>query len=212
MFSSSSNFKNINIISKIIGLLFMLSSIFITNNIYIILTISVLFLILSYKKLFPILTIILLLVEFSFDYNLLFYLKIMLVIDYIFMFFRIINFNELRYFLEDLLYKRHSRLLKKLLYIMYLFKEFRFNYTELVEYMKSYGFSLSMKNYLFILKMSYKKALVNAKNIIINLNYRLYGFNKKRSYIDKDIIDSYDFKYILVYVIIFLVICIVESI
>jgi len=209
MFNKDSNLKNINIISKFISLLFVFLSIFITNNVYVFMFFSLVFL---YYDKFNIFTFSLIgLSIINYFYDIIIIVKILFSIIYIKMFIRIIDFNQFRYLLESLFYKRNSKLLYMFLYIGYFYRSFKDSIKELFSLIKSYGFKLDFSIIKFVIKESINKSKTNIDKIMLLYRYRLYNISNKKSYVDKDKLDSYDFKYILIHVLIFLLIYVLEN-
>ena len=204
MYSKGSNLKNINIISKFIGLLFTLSSIFITNNCYVFIICSILFILINKDRKLSIILTVISLINYFLDIT--FIVKLLFIFTYLDMFINVINFNEIRYFLEELFYKRNNKTLYFCLYITYFIKNMKNNIKNLLDLNKSYGLKLDLDSYKFILKQGYLKSKLETNKIMMIYKYRIYNLTNKKTYYEKDEIDSYDFKYILVYVIIFLLI------
>lgn len=209
MYSNDSNLKNINIISKFIGLMFALASIIINNNQYIFMLFAIIFIIIDKINVRNIILLIGSIINCFFNIDLA--IKIIFIYNYLQMFINIITFNELKYFLEELLYKRHSKILKIMIAILYFIKNAKSNYKEMLVLLKSYGLKLNINNIKFILKETFIKSKKETIRIMQVYKYRFYNIYNKKTYYDKDEIDSYDFKYILVYVIIFLLIYIVRG-
>jgi len=204
MYSKGSNLKNINIISKFIGLLFTLSSIFITNNCYVFIIFSVLFILINKDRKLSFILFIFTLINYFIDISVI--VKLLFVLTYLDMFINVITFNEVRYFLEELFYKRNNKTLYFFLYIIYFIKNMKNNIKKLFELNKSYGLKLDFDTFKFIMKQGYLKSKLETSKIMMIYKYRFYNLTNKKTYYEKDEIDSYDFKYILVYVIVFLLI------
>lgn len=204
MYSKGSNLKNINIISKFIGLLFTLSSIFITNNCYVFIICSIIFILINKDRKLSFILFILTLINYFIDISVI--VKLLFVLTYLDMFINVITFNEVRYFLEELFYKRNNKTLYFFLYIIYFIKNMKNNIKKLIDLNKSYGLKFDLDTYKFIIKQGYLKSKLETSKIMMIYKYRFYNLTNKKTYYEKDEIDSYDFKYILVYVIIFLLI------
>lgn len=204
MYSKGSNLKNINIISKFIGLLFTLSSIFIANNSYVFIICSILFILINKDRKLSFILFILTLINYFIDITII--VKLLFIFTYLDMFINVINFNEIRYFLEELFYKRNNKTLYFCLYLTYFIKNMKKNIKNLLDLNKSYGIKLDFDTFKFILKQGFLKSKLETSKIMMIYKYRFYNYTNKKTYYEKDEIDSYDFKYILVYVIIFLLI------
>lgn len=209
MFNKDSNLKNINIISKFISLFFVFLSIFITNNVYVFMLFSLVFLYYDKFNIFTVTLIALSIINYFYDMGIV--LKLLFIVVYIKMFIKIIDFNQIRYLLESLFYKRNSKTLFWFLYICYFYRSFKNSIKELFDLIKSYGFKLNFNTIKFTVKESINKSKVYVERIMLVYKYRLYNISNNKSYVDKDKLDSYDFKYILIYVLIFLLIYVLEN-
>ena len=204
MYSKGSNLKNINIISKFIGLFFTLSSIFIANNSYIFIICSILFILINKDRKLSFILFITTIINYFYDITII--VKLLFTLTYLDMFINVITFNEIRYFLEELFYKRNNKTLYFCLYIIYFIKNMKNNIKKLTNLNKSYGLKSNFDMFKFILKQGYLKSRLETSKTMMIYKYRFYNYTNKKTYYEKDEIDSYDFKYILVYVIIFLLI------
>lgn len=204
MYSKGSNLKNINIISKFIGLFFTLSSILITNNSYVFIIFSIIFILINKERKLSLILTILSFINYFYDITII--VKLLFIFTYLDMFINVINFNEFRYFLEELFYKRNSKTLHLFLYMTYFCRNIKNNIKNMVNLIKSYGLNLDFDTFKFILKQAFQKSKIETSKIMMIYKYRFYNLTNKKTYYEKDEIDSYDFKYILMYVIIFLLI------
>ena len=204
MYSKGSNLKNINIISKFIGLFFTLSSIFIAHNSYIFIVCSILFILINKDRKLSLILFITTIINYFYDITII--VKLLFTLTYLDMFINVITFNEIRYFLEELFYKRNNKTLYFFLYIIYFIKNMKNNIKKLTNLNKSYGLKSNFDTFKFILKQGYLKSKLETSKTMMIYKYRFYNLTNKKTYYEKDEIDSYDFKYILVYVIIFLLI------
>lgn len=204
MYSKGSNLKNINIISKFIGLFFTLSSIFIVKNNYIYIIFAFVFLLINKDRKLSIILTIISLINYFFDIT--FIVKLLFIFTYLDMFINVVNFNEFRYFLEELFYKRNNKTLYFFLHMTYFIRNLKNNIRNMLNLTKSYGLKLEFDTLKFILKQAFIKSKVETGNTMMIYKYRFYNLTNTKTYYEKDEIDSYDFKYILIYVIIFLLI------
>ena len=212
MFSKDSILYQVNVISKVIGLILTLISIILIKIPSFVVLLSIVMLIISanYKYTFRY-SLVNLLVSIiaSFYPPLLWISKIMLFINYTIIVKKITKASDLRYVLEVTLYKFQSRKITyHILYIIYYFKYLNRNYKLLGRLKDEYG----IKNDWFFVKFRWKKAKSKTKNEMnefITMNsLRFYNYSSNRTYIEKPTWERWDSHYVIAHVIMFVFIII----
>lgn len=208
MFKKDSILYQVNIFSKLIGIILFLITIILLQNIALIVLLSIgLFIISKNYKYISIYSLITLLITIliSFFPQILWISKMLVMINYIIIVNKITYVKDVRYLVEKTLYKfQNKKLTYNVLYKIYILKYMKKNYRKLNNLIDEYGL---IKNYETI-KFLHKKAYIKAKNeieeVINIINLRFYNYSKERTYIDKPTWERWDNKYILVFLIILL--------
>jgi len=199
-------FRDLHVFSKIFSFLFCLLSIVMVNNpLYYLIIIGMFYVLLQNKKMF--LVEILLLFLFSIVNFFGIILKILFFISSVYLFVKIIDFQEIRYFIETLFYKRkQSKISYICLYLCYFFKYYFINFREFLGILKSYGKDLSFSGVKYIIKMSFSKTKDKINNLMILYRYRFYNSSISKTYFEKNRVTSLDLKFVLIFVIVFFVV------
>ena len=206
MYNNLLCFRDVHIFSKIFSFLFCLLSIFMVSNpLYYLVIIGMFYVFFQNRKMF-LLEILLLILFWVFDlFGIV--LKLLFIISSIYLFIKTIDFQEVRYFIETLFYKKkQSKISYCCLYICYFFKYYFINFREFFRLLKSYGKDLSFSSIKYIIKMSFSKTKDKINNLMIIYRYRFYNSSSSKTYFERNRVTSFDLKYVLIFVIIFLII------
>ena len=206
MYNNLLCFRDVHIFSKIFSFLFCLLSIFMVSNpLYYLVIIGLFYVFFQNRKMF-LLEILLLILFCVFDlFGIV--LKLLFIISSIYLFIKTIDFQEVRYFIETLFYKKkQSKISYCCLYICYFFKYYFINFREFFRLLKSYGKDLSFSSIKYIIKMSFSKTKDKINNLMIIYRYRFYNSSSSKTYFERNRVTSFDLKYVLIFVIIFLII------
>lgn len=200
MFNKDSILYQVNIISKILGILLALLSIIFIKipGLIVLISIALLLLSSSFKYTFSY-SIVSLLISIiaSFYPPLLWISKILIIINYLILIKKITNTLDLRYMLEVTLYKFQSKKITyHILYVIYFFKYLKKNHKVLGKLRDEYG----IKNDWFYIRFSWKKAYLKTKHemnelMIIN-NLRFYNYSSKRTYLERPTWERWDSGYL----------------
>lgn len=206
MYNNLLCFRDLHVFSKLFSFIFCLLSIFIVNDpLYYLVIIGMFYLFFQNKKVLLLELILLLL--FCVAHFCGIFLKIIFLISSIYLLIRIIDFQEVRYFIETLFYKkRQSKISYICLYICYFFKYYSINFKEFLRLLKSYGKDLSFSSIKYIVKMSFSKTKDKINNLMVLYRYRFYNSSSSKTYFEKNRVTSLDLKYVLIFVIIFFII------
>ena len=201
MFNRDSILYQVNVISKILGIILSLVSIIYIQIPGLIVLISIILLLLSssFKFTFRYSMISLAVSIFiSFYPPFLWISKILIFINYLILIKKITNTSDLRYMLEVTLYKFQSKKITyHILYVIYFFKYIKKNHKVLSKLRDEYG----IHNDWFYIRFSWKKAYLKTKHemnelMIIN-NLRFYNYSSKRTYLERPTWERWDSGYLL---------------
>lgn len=206
MYNNLLYFRDIHVFSKMFSFIFCLLSIFIVKNpLYYLIIIGMFYVFFQNKKIFFIELVLLLLFFFIDFFGII--LKFLFLISSIYLLIRIIDFQEFRYFIESLFYKRRQTKISYVcLYICYFFKYYFINFKRFILLLKSYGKDLSFSSIRYIIKESFIKTRDKINSLMVLYRYRFYNSSSSRTYFERNTVTSLDLKYVLTFVIIFLVI------
>ena len=206
MYNNLLCFRDIHVFSKIFSFIFCLLSIFIVDNpLYYLVIIGMFYVFFQNKRMF-LLELGLLLLFFFIDFFGIF-LKFIFIISSVYLLIRIIDFQEVRYFIETMFYKRRQTKISYVcLYVCYFFKYYFINFRDFLLLLKSYGKDLSFPSVRYIIKESFIKTKDKINNLMFLYRYRFYNSSSSRTYFERNTVTSLDLKYVLIFVIIFLII------
>lgn len=206
MYNNLTYLKDIHVFSKIFSFVFCLLSILLVNNLVYYLVIIGLFFVLFQEKKVLILEEILLFLTYLFNpFSII--LKIIFVISLLVFFVKIINLEEIRYFIETLFYKKRKVKISYVsLHVCYFFKYYFKYFNELLILLKSYGKKIDFYKIKYIIVESYTKTKNKIQDLMILYRYRFYNSSGSRTYYEKNKITSLDIKYMLIFVIVFFII------
>lgn len=212
MFNKDSILYQVNIISKVTGIMLTLICIIMIKIPSFIVLLSVVLLIISFNYNFifkySVFNLIIAIIA-SFYPPLLWISKILLFINYIIIVKKITKASDLRYVLEVTLYKFQSRKITyRILYTIYYFKYLNRNYRLLGRLKDEYG----IENDWFFIKFRWNKAKSKTKNEMnefITMNsLRFYNYSKNRTYIEKPTWERWDNYYVIAHTILLIFIII----
>lgn len=206
MYNSLLCFKDIHIFSKIFSFVFCVLSILMINNpLYYLLFVGLFYIFFQDKRVFLIEIGLLLLFCVIDFFGII--LKLFFLLSSIYLLIKIIDFQEIRYFIETLFYKkRKTKISYVCLYVCYFFKYYFRNFNEFLMILKSYGKRLSISSIKYIMKESFAKTKEKINNLMILYRYRFYNSSSSRTYFERNTITSLDLKYALIFVILFLIV------
>ena len=206
MFSDTSIIRNVNILNKTICYLLVLIMLIICKETLFTLFVDIFFLLVTkqYKHLFRfnILTTILIVLNIFFP-HFLWIIKIFLLIIYTILLSKVTELVELRYVLENTLYRfKNKKITYRLFYIIYFIKNFKKHFTRMLVLKDDYEIKMTPKFLLFIIKQSYIAASTSKKDFLEVNDIRFYNISKDRTYIEKLSWESWDTTYLLCHIII----------
>ena len=206
MFSTDSMLKEVNIFGKIIAYILILIALGITRSplFLIFVNIFLLWITKPYHNLFKMNIISLLITFLTIIFpQFLWITKMIILIIYTGLLKKVTETIELRYVLENTLYRfQKKRVTYKILYLIYFGKYFRNNLKRMLLLKDDYGLREDGKLICFLLKQSYRKTKENMQEFIETYQLRFYNDSKKRTYIEKNNWESWDTNYIMIHIVI----------
>lgn len=207
MYRNLDYLKDIHILAKFFSfILFLFSIIFVHNPIFLFVFAVVFFA--FFRNIYTFLCFLLFFILAFWFPGFLIIAKAFILLSFIMLNFLTIHFQEVRQFIEYFSYhKKQSRITYLILYICYFGKYYLIYFKEFLSYRKSYGKHVSPTFLKYIIVQSFSKTKMQINSLIGTYRYRFYNFSNKRSYVEKNRIAALDIKYILLFVILFLVVC-----
>ena len=212
MFSKDSILYQVNIISKLIGIILSLLGIIILQIPGFIVLLGVILLILSasFKYIFrySIFSLIIALIA-SFFPQILWISKTLIFINYLILVRKLTKTNDLRYILEVTLYKFQSKKITyRILYIIYFFKYMKKNHKVLGILRDEYGIKKDWFYLKFSWKKAYQKTKYEMKEFMTMNNLRFYNYSSSRTYLEKPTWERWDTGYVLFHILLLIFIII----
>lgn len=209
MFSDTSIIKNVNVLNKTICYILVLIMTIICKETLFTLFVDIFFLLITrkYKYLFRfnIFTTILILINIFFP-HILWIIKLFLLIIYTILLSKVTELVELRYVIENTLYRfKNKKITYRLFYIIYFLKNFKRHFKRMIILKDDYEIKMNFKFLLFIIKESYIKASNSKKEFLETNDIRFYNISKERTYIEKLNWESWDTTYLLSHIIILVI-------
>lgn len=206
MFSKDSILYQINIFSKVLGIIIFIISLVLLHNTALLVLLGIGLLILSskYKYLFRYSIFMTLIVILSSFYPQIMWIsKILIFINYIVVLSKVTYSKDLRYLLEKTLYKfQNKKITYKVLYLIYILKYMKKNYKILNGLIDEYGLKKDFSMYKFLHEQSYIKAKHEMEETTTMVDLRYYNISKTRTYNDKPTWERWDTKYLIFYVLV----------
>ncbi|MBE6147308.1 MAG: hypothetical protein E7168_03115 [Firmicutes bacterium] len=215
MFKKDSILYDVNAISKLISLLIFIFSLMILKSPAFLLLMGIAFLFITYS--YPIVSKIsfagiLLSIISSFFQPALKLAKIVILVIYTIIMKRIMNTQEFRYILEVTLYKFQSKKITfYVLYIIYFFKYLKNNLTLMNNLREDYAMAKDWDYRKFAFKKAYQKTKYEIKELMMVHEIRFYNYSSSRTYIEKKEWESWDTKYLVFHILLFIFILIYGS-
>ena len=139
--------------------------------------------------------------------------KLITILVYILIIKKITNSQELRYVLEVTLYKFQSKKITfHILYFMYFFKYLKKNIKLMNNLREDYGMEKDWNYRKFALKKAYDKTKYEIKELMMMNEIRFYNYSSTRTYIEKTNWESWDTKYLMFHILVFIFILIYGSV
>lgn len=193
--------RDVHIISKILGFLFFTLS-FLVMKINPLFLLFIAFFFFMFNNLKVLLTSLLLFIVSYFSGFFFFVFKLFLFCQALFIFLNIIDKEEIRYFVEILFYKKHTEKwcysILKFYYFWYYFYD---NIKDFIQVYKMHGKKFDMKKYCFIFRKAFNKGKRDVSKVMEAYRYRFYHIQTDRTYMEENEIGSLDMKYVLLNVI-----------
>lgn len=212
MFSKDSILFQVNIFSKVLGVIIFIIGLVLLHNpaLLVLLGIGLLILSSKYKYLFRYSIFMTLIVILSSFYpHFLWISKILIFINYVLLLGKITYSKDLRYLLEKTLYKfQNKKITYKVLYYIYIFKYMKKNYKLLNQLINEYGLRKDFNLYKFLHEQAFIKSKNEMKETTTMVDLRFYNYSNKRTYIDKPTWERWDTKYLLFYILVLIFIII----
>ncbi len=212
MFNKDSILYEVNVICKMISIIiFLISLVFLKIPGMIVLLSIVLFgLSFSFKYLFrySVFTVVIAIIA-SFYPPILWITKFLILINYILLINKTINFSEMRYLLETTLYKFQKRKITyRILYAIYFFNYMKKNTKILNKLRDEYGIASDSYYLQFSLKKAYEKTKHEMAELMLVNQLRFYNYSSKRTYLERPTWERWDNSYLLFHIILLIFIII----
>ena len=216
MFRKDSILYEVNAISKLISFLIFVFSLMILKSPAFLVLLSIVFLALTYSfqwvSKFAIAGVLFSIVS-SIYMPFLKIAKLITILVYILIIKKITNSQELRYVLEVTLYKFQSKKITfHILYFMYFFKYLKKNIKLMNNLREDYGMEKDWNYRKFALKKAYDKTKYEIKELMMMNEIRFYNYSSTRTYIEKTNWESWDTKYLMFHILVFIFILIYGSV
>lgn len=210
MFSTDSMLKEVNIFGKVVAYILILIALGIVKAplFLIFVNIFLFFITKSYPNLFKMNLVSLFITFLTILFpQFLWITKIIILIIYTGLLKKVTETIELRYVLENTLYRfQKKKITYKILYLIYFGKYFRNNLKRMLLLKDDYGLNADSKLIRFLLKQSYQKTKENMQEFMQTYQLRFYNDSNKRTYIEKNSWESWDTNYMMVHVVILLLV------
>lgn len=208
MFSNNSIIKEVNIITKVVCYIMTIVCLVLCREPLFLLFVNLFLVIITkqYNNLFKINIINILITLLCIYFSLFLWItKTLILIIYTMLLKKVTKSVELRYLLENSLYRFQSkRITYRILYIIYFIKYYKNNITNMIVLKDDYGIKLGLKFIFFIIKKAYYKTVIQMKEFMITNKLRFYNYYKNRTYLEKPTWESWDNNYLIAHVIILL--------
>jgi hypothetical protein len=131
--------------------------------------------------------------------------KLFILIIYTLLLNKVTKLIELRYVIEKTLYRfKTKRITYRLFYSIYFIKNFNKYFKEMLLLKDDYGIKVNIKFIFFVLKQSYKKAILSKQDFIEINSLRFYNYSSERTYIEKVTWERWDAGYLVCHMVILL--------
>lgn len=208
MFNRDSILYQVNVISKMIGIILVILSLIFFKIPGFLVLISVILLILSYNFkytfIYSIINLIIVIIS-SFYTPILWLSKLLIFINYLIIIKKVTSDTDLRYVLEVTLYKfNNKKITYHILYCIYFFKYIKKNYNLLVKLGEEYGIKKDWFYRRFSLRKSYQKSKQEMQELMVINSLRFYNYSSTRTYIEKPTWERWDSGYVIFHLILLL--------
>lgn len=210
MFSTDSILKEVNIFGKVVAYILILVSLIVVKSPIFLIFVNI-FLLWITKPFCNLLKMNLFnfgVTLFSIFFpQLLWITKIIILIIYTELLKKVTETIELRYILENTLYRfQKKKVTYRILYLIYFGKYFRNNLKRMLLLKDDYGLKKDGKLISFLLEQSYRRTKENMQEFMQTYQLRFYNDSKKRTYIEKKNWESWDTNYMIVHIVVLLLV------
>lgn len=211
MFSMDSMLREVNINGKVISYFLILIALLLVKSPLFLIFVNILLLLVTkgYHFLFGInmISLIITIIEIVFS-QFLWITKTLILIIYTVLLKKITKTIELRYILENTLYRfQTKKITYKILYIIYFGKYFKNNLKRMLILKDDYHLDNNTKLIKFLIRQSYQKTKNNMQEFMQIYQLRFYNYSKNRTYIEKNNWESWDTNYVMLHIIFILLVC-----